>query len=55
MKFIIEKTKFANGVFREAIKATAKHEDGQSEIWMIKKYTEESIQMMKDTLQITPE
>ena len=54
LEFIIEKIKFASGTFREAFKATTVN-NGIPEIWVVKKYIEISIELIKKTLNMKEE
>lgn len=54
LKFIIQKIKFARGTFREAFKATTVN-NGIPEIWVVKKYIEISIELIKKTLNMKEE
>ena len=48
LEFQIEKVKFASGAFREAFKAVANDEIGYTRNWVVKKYTQKSIDGMQE-------
>ena len=48
VEFQIEKEKFASGAFREAFKAVVNDKNGYSRNWVVKKYTQKSIDGMQE-------